>query len=196
MSQPQTARQYQAGRHPADQRSADSQGFGSRGTNSPLQQAYNERPNRYPGPGGDGPRPSRSRKVVIGTVAVAAVAGAALGLGGAALFGGLFSSSDDKTSAAPTHTLEQIASSIGCKPLENARNSQYREAACTTTGGNRYTILTFDTDAHMASWQAEAAGYGGAYLVGTRWLVVANNRNTLDPFVSKLGGEVIVDKHG
>ena len=196
MSQPQTARQYQAGRHPADQRSADSQGFGSRGTNSPLQQAYNERPNRYPGPGGDGPGPSRSRKVVIATVAVAAVAGTALGLGGAALFGGLFSSDDATVKAAPTHTVEEIASTIGCKPADITKNSQYRQAACTTTGGNRYTILTFDTDAHMKDWQAEAAGYGGALLVGTRWLVVANNSNTLDPYVSKLGGEVVVDKHG
>jgi hypothetical protein len=194
MSQPQT-RQYQGG-------GRDAQGFGSRGTDSRLYQAYNERPNRYPGQGDDGSspgtggKPSRSKKTLITTLVIAAVLGGALGLGGAYLFGGLFGSDDDATAAAPVHNIAQIASAIGCKPVASQNNSQYKQAACTTSGGNRYTILTFDTDDHMKAWQEEAAGYGGAYLVGTKWLVVANNQNELTPYVDKLGGEVIIDKHG
>jgi hypothetical protein len=189
MSQPRTARQY-----PADSYRTDPQGFGSRGTNSPLYQAYNEAPNRYPGPGrGDEPRPPRrSKGMVIATVAAAVVAGSAIGIGGAMFFGG---SSDEATAAAaPTHSLEQIASTIGCKPDEGAKAAQFRQAAC-VVGSNRYTILTFESDKNMTDWQAEAAGYGGAYLVGTRWLVVANNGEQLDPFVDKLGGEIVIDKH-
>jgi hypothetical protein len=187
MSQPRTARQY-----PADSYRTDPEGFGSRGTNSPLYRAYNDGPN--PGHGGDGgPDRPRSKGVLIATVTAAVVVGSVLGVGGAMFYGG--GSSDDAPAKAPTHTVAQIASALGCKPVDDGgKRAQLTQSAC-TVGSNRYTILTFDTDKDMAAWQAEAAGYGGAYLVGTRWLVVANTSDQLDPYVDKLGGDVVVDSH-
>jgi hypothetical protein len=130
--------------------------------------------------------------MMIATVVAAVVAGAVIGLGGAEWY---TSRNEAKpAAAAPERSIEEIASTIGCKPQQIGKNSEFRQSAC-VTGNTRLTILSFVSNQKMFDWIKEAEGYGGAYLVGTKWLVTTNSAETLDPLVSKLGGRVMLDSH-
>ncbi|TQS45413.1 hypothetical protein [Cryptosporangium phraense] len=148
---------------------------------------------RYPGRGGPSQPggPQKSRKgVIIATVAAAVVAGSVIGLGGAQLFGG----GDDEIKTAPVRSMAEIAKTIGCKTEDVHKNADFSQAAC-TVGSDRMTILTFESNQKMTEWITEAEGYGGAYLVGTKWLVTSQKADTLDRYVDDLGGQIMLDNH-
>jgi len=195
MTRPQSTYPHQAGRpaepYPGERRPAggypgDRYGAGD-----------GDPPGRYPGRGsGDdgpaaprGPRGSR-RKVVIATVAAAVVGGSVLGLAGAEWY----SSRNSEPEAAPVRSLNEIAEKIGCKPTDLHKNTEFQQAAC-IVDDQRTTILTFVSNQKMYDWITEAEGYGGAYLVGTQWLVTSTKAETLDPLVDDLGGQIMLDSH-
>jgi len=78
----------------------------------------------------------------------------------------------------------------GCAPKLTGENSGYRQAGC-VTADDRFTITTFTTDQGQRDWLAEALPYGGAYLVGLRWIVSANTRTGLAPLAARLGGTIL-----
>jgi hypothetical protein len=93
---------------------------------------------------------------------------------------------------ATAQDLGQLASAVGCQATLTGQNSGYRQAVCITPGG-RYTLTTFTTDKGQQEWLSEAIPYGGAYLVGARWVVNATTGEGLPAVAAKLGG-TIVDK--
>ncbi|SHN21098.1 hypothetical protein [Cryptosporangium aurantiacum] len=187
MSRPQSTYPHQAGRRP---------GGAASSYPSDRYETFDsddrDPPGRYPGGGSGGPgAPRRSRRgIVIATVAAAVVGGSVLGLAGAEWY----SSRNSEPVAAPERSLPEIAEKIGCKPTDLHKNSEFQQAAC-VTGGKRMTILTFVSNQKMYDWIKEAEGYGGAYLVGTKWLVTSTKAETLDPLVDDLGGQIMLDSH-
>lgn len=185
MSRPQSTYPHQqAGRGPADSYPGDRYGA-----------ADQDPPGRYPGRGsaGDGAPPKRSskRKVVIATVAAAVVGGSVLGLGGAEWY----SSRNSEPKTAPVLSLTEIAGKVGCEPSSVRKSSDFQQGVC-MVGQNRTTILTFTSNQKMFDWIEAAEGYGGAYLVGSQWLVTSQKAETLDPLVDKLGGgQIMLDSH-
>ncbi|MFI5953656.1 hypothetical protein [Cryptosporangium sp. NPDC051539] len=179
MSRPQSTYPQQAGR-PAEPYPSDQYGTGRR---------YPGRgPNRPESPSG-GPRKSR-KGLIVATVAAAVVAGSAIGLGGAQWW----SSRDDKPQTAPVRSMTEIAGKIGCKATDVHKGSDFEQGAC-LVGKDRMTILTFESNQKMFEWIKEAEGYGGAYLVGTQWLVTSQKADTLDRYVDDLGGQIMLDNH-
>lgn len=87
----------------------------------------------------------------------------------------------------PPATLEQLASQMDCKP--QSRNAEYQQEQCETSASH-YVVTTFATDKGEQDWLAAAMPYGGAYLVGTRWVVVANEPQALEELRHRFGGEV------
>ncbi|GAA0275918.1 hypothetical protein [Cryptosporangium japonicum] len=186
MSRPQSTYPHQqAGRPPADSYSDRSYpGYGS---------DDQDPPGRYPGNGRNAPGAPKSskRKAIIATVAAAVVGGSLLGLGGAEWW----SSRDSGPKTAPVLSLEQIADKVGCEPTSIRKSSDFSQGVC-DLGSTRTTILTFESNQKMLDWIEAAEGYGGAYLVGTKWLVTSNKAETLDPLVKKLGGgQIMLDSH-
>jgi hypothetical protein len=97
------------------------------------------------------------------------------------------------TSATPRASaadIAQIASAAGCAARLTGENSGYRQAGC-VTADDRFTITTFSTDQGQRDWLAEALPYGGAYLVGLRWVVSANARTGLAALAARLGGTIL-----
>lgn len=90
--------------------------------------------------------------------------------------------------------IEHVAASLGCPPRQTARNSEFRQATCPTPSG-RYTITTFASDRNQEDWLAEALPYGGAYLVGTRWVVNGDVADPLRTLAGRIGGR-LVDQTG
>ncbi|AQZ63860.1 putative lipoprotein [[Actinomadura] parvosata subsp. kistnae] len=69
--------------------------------------------------------------------------------------------------------MERLATAAGCaRPAMQVDAAELREAACRTSRG-QYTLLTFATGAGERAWLDDAEAYGGSYLVGDRWVVVA-----------------------
>lgn len=66
---------------------------------------------------------------------------------------------------------------------------ELREGAC-GSGPGAYRIATFAADAGRAAWLAESRAYGGAYLVGARWVVTAASPEALAPARARLGGTI------
>ncbi|MFG1925858.1 hypothetical protein [Cryptosporangium sp. NPDC048952] len=150
-------------------------------------------PGRYPGNGGASPRAPKSSKrtAIIATVAAAVVGGSVLGLGGAEWW----SSRDSEPKTAPVLSMDQIADKVGCEPTSVRKSSDFSQGVC-MIGETRTTILTFTSNQKMLGWIEAAEGYGGAYLVGTQWLVTSTKAETLDPLVKKLGGgQIMLDSH-
>ncbi|GAA3384510.1 hypothetical protein [Cryptosporangium minutisporangium] len=186
MSRPQSAYPQQAGRRPADSSRAPSGYRDYPGADD------RDPPGRYPGSGSGGPgAPRRSKRtVVLATAAAAVVGGSVLGLAGAEWY----TSRNAEPETAPVRSMNEIADKIGCKPADVHKNSEFQQAAC-VMGDKRMTILTFISNQKMYDWIKEAEGYGGAYLVGTQWLVTSSKAETLDPLVDELGGEIMLDSH-
>ncbi|MEN3359955.1 MAG: hypothetical protein V7637_3937 [Mycobacteriales bacterium] len=96
------------------------------------------------------------------------------------------------TPRASAQDLSQLAAAAGCRAKITGENSGFRQAVCQTPAA-RYTLTTFSTDQGQQDWLSEAIPYGGAYLVGTRWVVDAQTPLGLPELAAKLGG-TIVDK--
>lgn len=84
----------------------------------------------------------------------------------------------------------KIAAVAGCRAQLTVHNSDYQQAGCVTRD-ERLTITTFRTDQNQHDWLADALPYGGAYLVGARWVVSANARDGLVPLAARLGGTIL-----
>ncbi|GII65555.1 hypothetical protein Skr01_56400 [Sphaerisporangium krabiense] len=63
------------------------------------------------------------------------------------------------------------------------------------TGTGQYTVTTFSTDEGRDAWLAEARKWGGAYLVGARWVISGNDTEMLESFRATLGGGVVGGGH-
>lgn len=84
--------------------------------------------------------------------------------------------------------VEVIANLTGCKPKIRINATELRQGLCHTKKVD-YLITTFPTDELKETWLDSASGYGGKYLVGTRWIVSAQPE-MLDGFRDRLGGTI------
>jgi hypothetical protein len=91
---------------------------------------------------------------------------------------------------ATAQDLGQLAAAVGCQAQLTGQNSGYRQAVCVTPSA-RYTLTTFSTDKGQQEWLSEAVPYGGAYLVGIRWVVNAQTSDGLPALAAKLGGRIV-----
>ncbi|WP_214411767.1 hypothetical protein [Sphaerisporangium fuscum] len=92
--------------------------------------------------------------------------------------------------AATPGTVEQISAKTGCaEPQIQVQATELRQGMCRTAAG-QYSVTTFATDQGQKEWLDDALSYGGAYLVGARWIVLGNTREMLEPFRAKLGGTI------
>ncbi|MEO3808973.1 hypothetical protein ABGB17_08215 [Sphaerisporangium sp. B11E5] len=92
-------------------------------------------------------------------------------------------------------TLEELAARTGCaKPAMQVDAAELRQGMCKTPQG-QYSITTFATDQGKDQWLADAVDYGGAYLVGTRWILVGNTQQMLEHFRAQLGGTIRLGGH-
>jgi hypothetical protein len=90
--------------------------------------------------------------------------------------------------AASVPDMDRLANAAGCKVTGLRAVKDLRQGVCQTPAGH-YTLVTFTTDQGQHSWLEEAKKWGGAYLVGPRWLAVGTLTN-LPPLKSRLGGEI------
>lgn len=87
-----------------------------------------------------------------------------------------------------TGTLEELAAKADCEPRIQTDAQELRQANCTTDDG-RYVLATFATDRGQREWINEANDYGGAYLVGRRWVAVSD-AEVIAALRGRLGGTV------
>lgn len=125
----------------------------------------------------------RRAVIPLGVLVLAASAGACAG-------GGSKSASARPSSppSAKPSSVEQLAAVLGCTPRERGRASDYRQAFCETASG-KYVIATFNTDQGQQDWTNFSKMYGGTYLVGPRWTVVAGPE-LLKPLQVRVGGRL------
>ncbi|MFB9252007.1 hypothetical protein ACFFWE_27535 [Sphaerisporangium melleum] len=99
-------------------------------------------------------------------------------------------------SAGAPVTLEEIAARTGCTaPQMQVDADELRQGVC-KTGRGQYSVTTFATEAGKRDWLDDALPYGGAYLVGARWIVLGNTPQMLEPFRETLGGTITTGGHG
>lgn len=94
-------------------------------------------------------------------------------------------------------TVQQLGASIGCTP-EPAGNkaADFRQATCTLDGSS-LVLLDYDTVKGQQDWLELSKRYGGVYLVGERWTLSSNSRESIQSLAETLGGVVeIGDVHG
>lgn len=85
--------------------------------------------------------------------------------------------------------LEKVAATAGCKPeVQQKAGSGFRQGVCRVQDA-RYTVMSFTTEADKQTWITEAKQWGGTYLVGPKWVVVATSP-TLKTLQEKLGGDI------
>ncbi|MGW5650591.1 hypothetical protein [Streptomyces humi] len=84
--------------------------------------------------------------------------------------------------------VEVIANLTGCKPKIRIEATELRQGVCHTKKVD-YLVTTFPSDELKETWLDSASGYGGKYLVGTRWIVSAQPQ-MLAGFQDKLGGTI------
>ncbi|WP_255306134.1 hypothetical protein [Streptomyces sp. Wb2n-11] len=90
-------------------------------------------------------------------------------------------------------SLEQLAAKAECAPDIRTDAAELRQANC-GTGDGRYVLATFATDRGQREWINEAKDYGGAYLVGRKW-VAAGDREVVTALRGRLGGTVETSSH-
>jgi hypothetical protein len=84
----------------------------------------------------------------------------------------------------------RLTTVLGCQPDLVTDSAEIREEAC-TAGEHRYRVMTFANAAGREAWLSEAQAYGGVYVVGRKWVVVAaTTEPELKSLAAKLGGEV------
>ncbi|MFE7860967.1 hypothetical protein [Streptomyces sp. NPDC057403] len=84
--------------------------------------------------------------------------------------------------------VEVIAGLIGCRAAIRVEAEELRQGVCHTEERDR-VITTFPEERHQLAWLDAARGYGGTYLVGSRW-VVAAEPEALQGLRRTLGGEI------
>lgn len=94
----------------------------------------------------------------------------------------------DAIPATATGTLEQLAKRADCAPDIQTDADELRQANCTTEYGT-YVLATFATDRGQREWIDGAKDYGGVYLVGRKWVAVAE-QEVITALRGRLGGEI------
>jgi hypothetical protein len=86
--------------------------------------------------------------------------------------------------------LPDLAKKVGCggKLTGQTKAAELNQGVCKTSKG-RFTLLTFASDQGQAAWLVEAKEWGGAYLVGQRWIAVSQEPN-LKSLQKTLGGAI------
>ncbi|MET9426944.1 hypothetical protein [Streptomyces sp. NPDC003036] len=92
------------------------------------------------------------------------------------------------TAPTATGTLEQLAEKAACEPEISTDAKELRQARCETKDGT-YVLTTFATDRGQREWINAANDYGGAYLVGRKW-VLSGDQKVVTALRGRLGGEV------
>ena len=87
------------------------------------------------------------------------------------------------------HTVEELATTVGCTPDFQGKGSDFRQAAC-ETGTAKYIFFDFRTDARKRAWLDEALIYGGTYLVGDKWILTTQKDADLERLRGRLGGTI------
>ncbi|MET9516606.1 hypothetical protein [Streptomyces sp. NPDC002994] len=90
-------------------------------------------------------------------------------------------------------SLEQLAKKVECEPNIQTDAKELRQANC-KTGDGRYVLATFATDRGQREWINEAKDYGGAYLVGRKWVAVGDQK-VVTALRGQLGGTVETSSH-
>ncbi|GII33452.1 hypothetical protein Pmi06nite_68940 [Planotetraspora mira] len=91
-------------------------------------------------------------------------------------------------------SVEQLAAKSGCgSPNVQIDADELRQAICQTPRG-RYIITSFATEKGKRDWLDDAQSYGGAYLVGNRWVVIASP-DLLSSLHGQLGGQMEMPGH-
>jgi hypothetical protein len=90
--------------------------------------------------------------------------------------------------AASVPDMNRLAGAAGCTVTGLRTVKDLRQGVCQTPSGH-YTLVTFATDQGQNAWLDEAKKWGGAYLVGPRWVAVGTLAN-LAPLKSRLGGAI------
>ena len=121
-------------------------------------------------------RLTRPMLAVAGAAAVLALAGCGTGNSDAAA----------KVPTAATGSLESLAAKVKCKPDMQIDSDEVRQAICKTSDG-KYVFATFATDRGQREWINDAKDYGGFYLVGAKWVAVADQK-VVTALRGQLGG--------
>jgi hypothetical protein len=83
--------------------------------------------------------------------------------------------------------LHDLASSLGCAFVED---TDEHELYTSDQGACRdLTLYAFDGARQRESWLALASDFGGNYLVGTTWVVAADEPSAAASAQSKIGGQ-------
>ncbi|MBO3747651.1 hypothetical protein J5X84_16355 [Streptosporangiaceae bacterium NEAU-GS5] len=91
-------------------------------------------------------------------------------------------------------TLDQLAERTGCGDLQvQGKGTDLHQGSC-QIGARRLTLATFAADEGARAWLEEAQAYGGTYLVGIRWVVVAEP-DLLLTLQGKVGGDIQAPEH-
>ncbi|QYC42163.1 hypothetical protein Nocox_22795 [Nonomuraea coxensis DSM 45129] len=89
----------------------------------------------------------------------------------------------------PQADTAQLLRAVACTdPKTQVDATELRQITCHTPTG-RYTILTFATQDGTRAWLDEAQPYGGTYLTGDRWTIVADP-HLLTTLHTRLGGHL------
>jgi hypothetical protein len=116
-------------------------------------------------------------------------------LGTAVALGFLGGSGAARGAVGAPATVEEIAAKTGCaKPQMQVEADELRQGVC-KTGKGQYSVTTFATEKGKQEWLDDALSYGGAYLIGTRWIVLGNTPEMLESFRQTLGGSVRMGGH-
>ncbi|MET7352025.1 hypothetical protein [Streptomyces mirabilis] len=125
-----------------------------------------------------------------GLAVVAAAALLALTGCGGSDGGGTKNDSADRVPATATGSLEDLAAEVKCKPDIQTDADEIRQAICKNTNG-KFVLATFATDRGQREWINDAKDYGGFYLVGAKWVAVADQK-VVTALRGTLGGDMEV----
>ncbi|MEU0039399.1 hypothetical protein [Streptomyces sp. NPDC006333] len=89
--------------------------------------------------------------------------------------GGTKDGTADRLPATATGSLEDLAAEVKCKPSMQTDADEIRQAICKNTDG-KFVLATFATDRGQREWINGAKDYGGFYLVGAKWVAVADQK--------------------
>lgn len=87
------------------------------------------------------------------------------------------------------HTVEELATTVGCTPEFQGKPLDFRQAVC-ENGGRQFVFLDFTTAEGQRDWLDYALMYGGVYLVGERWVLSANSKDYMVELSKTLGGAI------
>lgn len=129
--------------------------------------------------------PSRrwTRRLALPAVAAASVVAL---LGGCSDSGG--GTAAVSANGAPP-TVEKLASALKCKVKITKKVEDYRLGTC-KKDKTLFTLITFKDNEAKRGWLDFSKSYGGTYLVGSRWLALADADTKLAPVQAKFGGTI------